>query len=134
VVLLNFWATWCPPCRQEIPHFEALHGSFESEGLSVVGLSLDQEGEKVVRGFCEKQGITYPVAVVGREVVDAFAKLEGIPVVSSGGGSPSPGDGSVRAIPTTFVIDRKGRVYRKHVGYREEKHLAPEIRELLAEG
>ena len=134
VVVLNFWATWCPPCRLEIPHFVDLYEAYKDQGVVVVGVSLDRGGTAVVQAFARQHGITYPVAMASGEVVRAFSRLQGIPTTRSGGGRISVDDGNIQAIPTTFVIDQDGRIYRKHVGYRERKHLEPELTRLLEGG
>jgi cytochrome c biogenesis protein CcmG/thiol:disulfide interchange protein DsbE len=90
VVLVNFWATWCPPCRMEMPGFQRVWDSRRERGVVVLGLSNERGGEAGVRAFLAERGITYPVAVTGREAAPAF--------------------GGVRALPTSIVIDRHGRV------------------------
>lgn len=133
VVLLNFWATWCPPCLEELPEFESLHRAYRDQGLSVVGLSMDQAGRDYVRTFVEKQGITYPVAMGAFETVEQiWGPLADIPTVHGfGSEAPAPANGTVQMMPTTFVIDRSGRIYRKHVGPRDRETLEPELRKLM---
>ncbi len=133
VVLLNFWATWCPPCKQELPHFEALHQAYEGEGLAVVGVSMDQAGVDYVRTFSEEVGITYPIAMAPFEEMEKiWARIESIPTVHGfGDEAPALSNGSVQMMPTTFVIDRSGKIYRKHVGPRDRETLEPELRMLL---
>jgi cytochrome c biogenesis protein CcmG/thiol:disulfide interchange protein DsbE len=88
VVLLNFFATWCGPCRQEIPHLLQLREKFGNQGVEIVGVSLDHQVDTVLRPFVQRHGITYPVLVGTREVVLDY--------------------GGIRGIPTTFVIDHNG--------------------------
>lgn len=110
VVLINFWATWCPPCRAEIPSFVELYDKYRDRGVQIVGVALDRE-EKVrefVRGF----GVDYPVGV------DAGGKL-------------AREFGGIRSIPTTFVLDKAWRVYRKYVGYRDKSVFERDIQALL---
>lgn len=111
VVVLDFWATWCPPCRMEIPGFIELHKEYAGKGLVVVGVSLDQDGADGVKRFMDKQGMTYPVVMADQKIVEDF--------------------GGVEAIPTTFIIDRQGRIVRKHVGYTEGAEFEAEIKPLL---
>jgi len=96
VIILNFWATWCPPCRKEIPVFIELYKKYKDEGLVIIGISLDREGEKVLIPFVKKFGINYPVLIGTKKVVDAY--------------------GGIRGIPTTFIIDKKGKIRKKHIG------------------
>lgn len=96
VVLLNVWATWCPPCRMEIPDLSALHRRYQGKGFSVVGVSVDREGPEVVRSFAKDHDIPYPVVMGDAELIGAY--------------------GGIRAVPTSFLIDRQGRIVKKYVG------------------
>ena len=96
VVMLNFWATWCPPCRKEMPDLESLHKQFESEGLLVLGVS-DDDPDKV-REFVQKQGTTYPVLLDPGSRVNHLLHIE--------------------AIPKTFVFDREGKIVSQSIDMR----------------
>ncbi len=111
VVILDFWATWCPPCVVEIPHFIDLYKEYKGQGLEVVGISLDRGGVKVVKSFVEKNEITYPVVIGNQKVAEDY--------------------GGIRGIPTTFVIDRQGYIVKKFVGYRDKKVFESIIQQLL---
>jgi len=111
VVVLDFWATWCGPCRMEIPGFIELQKQYADRGLVVVGVSLDQGGAAVVKPFMEKTGINYPIVLGDEAIVSAFGGVEGI--------------------PTTFIIDRNGRIVAKHVGYTAKAEFEAEIKPLL---
>ena len=111
VVILDFWATWCMPCRIEIPHFVELQKQYGDKGLAIVGVSLDEQGPKVVKKFMKQFQMTYLVVIGNEKIVAAYGGIEGI--------------------PTTFVIDRDGRIVRGYVGYAEEEVLEQEIKSLL---
>jgi len=97
VILLNLWATWCGPCRAEIPELEALHRQNAGRRFAVIGVSIDSEDQKgAVRDFVKKQQITYPI------VLDPDATLQSLLQTS--------------AIPTSALIDREGRVVWMKVG------------------
>ncbi len=113
VVLLDFWATWCPPCREEMPHFKELYAAYRGQGLEIVGVALDQGGEEVVRPFAQKNGVLYPIAIGNSRLTQAY--------------------GGIRGIPTTFLIDKKGRIAAKFVGYRPKEIFESQIKALLAE-
>ncbi len=97
VIFINFWATWCPPCRQEIPGFIELYEKYKDDGMVIIGISLDRGGPNVVNQFMQEFGISYPMAMATREFYEAY----------------EPG----QYIPTTFVIDRLGNLKEKHVGF-----------------
>jgi len=111
VVILDFWATWCGPCRLEIPGFVELQKEFGDKGLAVIGVSLDEQGPPVVRKFMENFNVNYPMVMADDKVVQDY--------------------GGIRAIPTTFIIDRKGKLIRKHVGYASKEEFEKEIKALL---
>ncbi len=96
VVMLNFWATWCPPCRKEMPDLEALYRQFESQGLVILGIS-DDDPEKV-REFVQKQGTTYPVLLDPGSKVNELLHINGI--------------------PKTFVYDRGGKIVALSIDMR----------------
>jgi cytochrome c biogenesis protein CcmG, thiol:disulfide interchange protein DsbE len=113
VVLVNFWATWCPPCRIEMPGFQRVYEDRRDEGFVVLGLSTDRGGEGVVRGFLSDRDLTFPVAMATGQVVQDF--------------------GGVRALPTSFLIDREGRIRQEIRGYFAEPALRMAVNHLLAE-
>lgn len=103
VVVLNFWATWCPPCRMEIPGFIELQEEYGEQGFVIIGISLDEGGPGVVSEFSESIGVNYPILMGDPRVVGAF--------------------GGVRALPTTYIIDRDGNIRNTHVGYLDKRSL-----------
>jgi thiol-disulfide isomerase/thioredoxin len=113
VVLVNFWATWCPPCRAEMPGIEKVYEARRADGFTVVGISLDQTGPQEVESFLRNHAITYPVAMGDRAAVAGF--------------------GGVSSLPTSFLIDRKGQVRYTVQGMFAEVTLRAAVDRLLAE-
>jgi DsbE subfamily thiol:disulfide oxidoreductase len=111
VVILDFWATWCGPCRAEIPNFIALQKQYAKQGLVVVGLSVDEESADVVKPFAQKLGVNYPVVLADEKTREVF--------------------GGIEAVPTTFIVDRKGRIVKKHMGFADKDEFENEIKPLL---
>jgi peroxiredoxin len=112
VVVLNFWATWCPPCREEIPDLAAVHRSMESDGVMVVGVSVDAEGAAVVRPFIERMDVPYPI------LLDPEMHLADV-------------YGGNYAFPTTFVIDRDGQIRQRFMRAVTPADLRPVSEPLL---
>ncbi len=106
VVLVNFWATWCPPCRAEIPHFNEIYAEHKEDGLEIFGVSLDRGGESVVREWMQSNEVAYPVAMGDQATAMGFMNL--LPADQRGG------------IPFSFIIDREGNIAHQLVGYREK--------------
>ena len=96
VVLLNLWATWCGPCRAEIPELQKLHNQLAPKGFEVIGVSVDESGAEPVKDFVREQKMTYPV------VLDPDGKLAGIFQTS--------------VLPTSVLLDRTGKIVWKHYG------------------
>jgi thiol-disulfide isomerase/thioredoxin len=95
VVIVNFWATWCPPCRAEIPDLVALQEKYRAS-LQIIGVSQDEVPAEQVKRFAVEHGMNYPVVMTSGEIEQLF-----------------PG---VHALPTSFILDREGRLVQKHVG------------------
>src|SRR5215468_6331455 len=97
IVLLNFWATWCGPCRAEIPDLIEIQKRY-GDSLQIIGLDVDDDDVAEVKKFVEKNGINYPVGMATNEIRIQY--------------------GGVAALPTSFVLDKEGRVVQKHEGLR----------------
>jgi thiol-disulfide isomerase/thioredoxin len=111
VVILDFWASWCPPCKAEIPGFIALQKKYGKNGLAVVGVSVDEGGADVVKSFAKQSGMNYTVVLADDKTNRAF--------------------GGIEAIPTTFIIDREERIVTKHLGFTEKDEFEKELKPLL---
>ncbi len=98
VVFLNFWATWCAPCRQEIPYFIDLVDKYGKDGFVVLGIALDPREFEKVPGFVDQMGINYPILLDETGISQLY--------------------GGIRSIPTTFVINREGKAINRIVGSR----------------
>lgn len=110
IVILNFWATWCPPCREEIPELITLADRYKDR-LVVIGVSMDDSDPEEVKQFAQTMKMTYPIVMASREMVYEY--------------------GGVPALPTSFVINKEGRIVQKHVGLFATEVYEGEIRALL---
>ena len=110
VVLVNFWATWCDPCRREIPRFVDLQKKYADRGFQIVGISLDDDA-KAVPLFYQEYKMNYPVAVGNDKLAESF--------------------GNVLGLPVNFLIDRDGRIAARHMGEARFPELESEIKALL---
>jgi cytochrome c biogenesis protein CcmG/thiol:disulfide interchange protein DsbE len=111
VVLLNFWATWCGPCKVEIPWFVDFERRHKDQGFAVVGISMDEDGWQAVKPFISQMGINYRVLLGS----DTIAQLYG----------------GVDSLPTTFLIDREGRIAAVHLGLVSKSVYENDLTQLL---
>jgi thiol-disulfide isomerase/thioredoxin len=110
VVLLNFWATWCAPCRSEIPRLVDLQNEYDREGFEIVGISLDSD-PTLVHEFYQQLRMNYRVAIGDAKLAEEY--------------------GGVLGLPVSFLIGRDGRIYVKHLGETDISLIEREIKSLL---
>ena len=110
IVIIDFWATWCPPCRRAIPDLIDIQKTYQ-ENVVIIGISLDTETKDDVVPFVKYFGINYPVAYANMEVYQAY--------------------GNVGTIPTSFIVDQSGQIVDAHVGYVDKSVYINKINELL---
>jgi len=111
VLILDFWATRCGPCRVEIPHFVELQRQYGDKGLTGIGISLDEQRPEVVKKFVKQLGVNYPIVIGNEKVAEAYGGIDGLPM--------------------TFVIDRRGRIASQHIGYEDKATFEKEVQSLL---
>jgi peroxiredoxin len=110
-LLITFFTTWCPPCRQEIPSLIQLQNDYAAKGFSVIGLSMDEKGASVVAKLIEKESINYPVLMADSKTARDF--------------------GGIVGVPTSFLINRKGEVVKRYPGYVPHSLLEKDINSIL---
>jgi len=109
VVLVDFWATWCAPCKKEMPGYDDLYRRYRQRGLAVVGIALDSDSNAVAR-FAKKLGVTYPVLINGMDVARY----------------------GIQGLPTTILVDRNGFIRKKIVGFEYEPVVENAVKEIFA--
>lgn len=110
-LVLDFWATWCGPCRMSMPHLDAMQTRYAKQGLTVVGLSVDEAGPAPVKRYAQKSGLRFTLAMANDDMLESY--------------------GPIRSIPTTFFINRKGEIVRRVVGYVDGETMEGYVREIL---
>ena len=110
-IILDFWATWCAPCKSSMPHLSAIQSRYRDRGLVVVGLSMDDVEPQAVRRFADRLGLTFRVALADDQVLDAY--------------------GPIRGLPTTIFINRRGEIVRRVVGFLDAETVEGYVRELF---
>ena len=111
-VVLNFWATWCPPCKVELPWFVDLQKQYGSQGLQIVGISEDEGGNEKVAAFVKEMGVNYTVAVDDNSVSEKY--------------------GDVEDLPTTFYIDRNGKIVEFAMGLVDRSEIEEKLKAAMA--
>jgi len=114
VLVIDFFATWCPPCKEAIPHLVEMNRKYGKQGLQILGQSMDEDGERAVKSFIEEYRINYPVALAPEQVQIDFG---------------------ISSVPVMFVIDKKGKVAEVYRGFNDEIGRSMEmlVKKLLAE-
>ena len=107
VIILNFWATWCPPCREEIPDMVKIYEGNKSK-MVIIGVSLDQNGPDVVRKFYKEYKMNYPVVMGTPKMMSDYQ--------------------GITAIPTTFIIDKTGNIVKKIIGLRNKAQYEEDLK------
>ncbi len=110
VVLLEFWATWCPPCRASIPGIEKLYNDYKNKGLVVLAVSVDEDGWDQVRSFISSNGISYTVLKGDNDVEKNY---------------------QVRTIPMMLILDKDGRISKRYLGFGNEEDLDKDVKAIL---
>lgn len=113
VLLVTFFATWCPPCREEVPTLKRLQKELRKRGFSVLAFSVDESGSKIVQKLITQEKINYPVLMSNRAVMKGF--------------------GGISGIPTSFLVNRKGNIVRSYSGYIPYKLLKKHIDRVMKE-
>ena len=114
ITILDFWATWCPPCRESIPFFIELHRKYGKQGLQIIGMNVDETGERHLKSFATERNIPYPIVTAPRKLQDEYG---------------------VRALPVLFVLDKNGVVIHQMLGFSAPQGQALErlIKRLLSQ-
>jgi cytochrome c biogenesis protein CcmG, thiol:disulfide interchange protein DsbE len=111
VVLVNFWASWCPPCRIEMPGFERIYRERAREGFTIVGIATDVFAEQRIRAFIAEHDITYPILLADPRVIRDY--------------------GGINALPESFLLDRQGRIRHRVIGFFAEPALRAAVNRML---
>jgi peroxiredoxin len=112
IVLVNFWATWCAPCRVEMPSLVALYEKYHGQGVEIIGVSMDDGGQERVAKFAGEMKINYPILFGNQSVADGY--------------------GGLRLLPQTVLVTPDGRIFQTMIGMREKKDFESAIEQLLA--
>ena len=116
VIILNFWATWCGPCRWEIPQLIEFYDRYRGDGVEIIGISMDQGGNAVekVKNFVSQHEVSYPILMYTDKVVQDY--------------------GGIYGIPTTFILDKNRKIHKKYQGYRSKEVFEKDVKDLLEKG
>lgn len=112
-VVVNFWATWCEPCKVEMPWLVDLQKKYGPEGLQIVGIAMDDTDEKTIAGFTHKMGVNYPIVVGTEKVADLYGGIDGM--------------------PTLFFVDRSGKIVDHELGLRSMDTIESNVKKSLGD-
>jgi thiol-disulfide isomerase/thioredoxin len=113
VVLLNFWATWCPACKEDIATLEILNREYKNSGLEIIGISLDKKGLGEVDSFVQQMKIPYTILMGDESVVKSY--------------------GAFKGVPTSFLLDKEGRIIKKYSGQINHEVVSSDLKTLFGE-
>lgn len=113
VVLVDFWATWCLPCLEELPELKALYGEHKDGGFVIVGISMDEAGQEALARFVREYQVPYPILHAGLDEVEGFP---------------------VRGLPTAYLVDRRGFIIKKYFGFKDPEELERDVAAALKRG
>jgi len=117
VIVLEFWATWCAPCREEIPVVNQIYKAYREKGLVVIGISLDRKPPQEVKKFLDEIHVEYLNVMGDEETLEKYSQMANL--------------GPIRGIPATFIIDRQGRICQRYMGLTEKRILEEAIQKVL---
>ncbi len=112
VVLLDFWATWCPPCRSELPALNRLYSEYAGRGVEIIGMTVDMGEPAAIAAKVRQLGVQYPTVLAGSDIQQTF--------------------GGIRVVPTKFLLDKEGKIRKFYQGVVSEQVLRNDIESLLA--
>lgn len=110
VILIDFWATWCPFCRESIPILGSLYNDYKDKGLEIIGIALEYDGGKGLKRFAEQKNITYTLLIGNEKLATEY---------------------SAYGVPTRFLINREGKIVEKFVGFQDKEIFESAIKQLL---
>jgi peroxiredoxin len=110
IVLVDYWATWCAPCVATMPEMQKLHEKYAAKGLTVLGVSIDEEGEKKVKPFIAKRKFSYPILLDDQNIWKGY---------------------NIKAIPALFLVDRDGQIVKQWTGKPDKKEVEEAVTGLL---